>query len=215
MEAEHCDRALAWLDLRRDAVFNKIPIARRRYYLEHALAAGENAAANLPHRDLERLYAENDISIKLATHGGVFFSARLRAQLEYSKAQRRRQVTLYLPSLDSLRASCAQMGYTMSEREIIHIHLAHEFFHFLEYHHHQPVPATLDKVCHFAFGPWRSYATVMATSEIAAHRFCQRLNGLPFYPSWFDWLWLIDNGKCTAQQRDAMLASARKELQQI
>ncbi|QCT19389.1 hypothetical protein FEM41_06830 [Jejubacter calystegiae] len=214
MEQEQINQSLAWLDLRGDAVFNKIPPARRRYYLDSALAAGERAASTLQTRDIRSLYAENGIEIKLEQGEGLFFSVRFRAQFEYSEAKSIRRVTLYQPSLESLRTSCERAGQPVTLEQIIDIHLAHEFFHFLEHHQNQPVGATLEKVCHFALGPWRSYSTVAATSEIAAHRFCQRVNGLACYPSWYDWLWLIDTGKQTQQERDSLLASAWAELQQ-
>lgn len=215
MAGEELTRVLAWLELRNDVVFNKIPPSRYRYYLDSALAAGEDAATPLPGKNIRQLYADNAIEIVLNEGDGLFFSVQFRAQFEYSEKKSLRRVTLYQPSLENLHTSCARAGLAMSLDKIIDIHLAHEFFHFLEYSRQQPVGATLEKVCNFSLGPFRSYSTVSATSEIAAHRFCQLLNDLEHYPTWYDFLWLVDSGKQTQQQQDALFAMSRQELKQI
>ncbi|AYN26016.1 hypothetical protein M976_03276 [Buttiauxella ferragutiae ATCC 51602] len=209
------NRVLAWLDLRNDAVFNKIPPAKYRYYLDNALAAGEQAASEFHGKNIRDLYAENGIDIQLKQGDGLFFTVQFRAQFEYSEVKSIRRVTLYQPSLESLQRSCEQSGLQLPLSKIIDIHLAHEFFHFLEHHRHQPVGATLEKVCHVSLGPFRSYSTVCATSEIAAHRFCQVLNGLEHYPTYYDFLWLVHSGKQTEREKDELFAHSWQELSQM
>ncbi|MGZ0753001.1 hypothetical protein [Kluyvera sichuanensis] len=209
MERDELNRMLAWLDLRNDAVFNKIPPDRYRYYLDNALAAGAAAAQEFAGQSIRTLYQQHDIDIQFDRGDGLFFTVQFRAQFEFSEKKAIRRVTLYQPSLESLQASSG-----LPLEKIIDIHLAHEFFHFLEYSRKQPVGETLEKVCNVALGPLRRYSTVAATSEIAAHHFCQLLNDLPFYPTYYDFQWLVESGKQTRQQRDALFAVSLQEIQQ-
>ncbi len=215
MDRDEVNRMLAWLDLRNDAVFNKIPPDRYRYYLDGALAAGEAAVTPFLGQDIRQLYAENQIDIVIKPGDGLFFTVQFRAQFEFSEQKSIRRVTLYQPSLESLQTSCARAGLDMPLDKIINIHLAHEFFHFLEYYRRQPVGTTLEQVCNVSFGPIRRYSTVAATSEIAAHRFCQRLNGLEYYPTYYDFLWLVHSGKQTQQEQNDLFALSQLELGRI
>ncbi len=212
MERNEFNHMLAWLDLRNDLVFNKIPPAKYRYYLDSALAFGEQAAARLNGQDIRQLCAQHQIAIEIKKDDGLFFTVQFRAQFEYSEKLSRRKITLYQPSLESLLAGCASVGLVMSLDTIIDIHLAHEFFHFLEYQQ-RPVSASLEKVCNVAIGPFRRYSTVGATSEIAAHRFCQRFHQLDYYPSYYDFLWLAHSGKQTQWENERCFAEAWQEMQ--
>ena len=215
MERDEMNRMLAWLDLRSDVVFNKIPADRYRYYLESALAAGEHEAIPLLGQNIRQLCNDNQIEICLEQGDGLFFSVQFRAKFEYSQKKSIRRVTLYEPSLKSLQISCARAGLDFSLNKIIDIHLAHEFFHFLEYSRQQPVGSQLEKICNFSLGPIRSYSTVSATSEIAAHRFCQLLNDLEHYPTYYDFLWLEHSGKHTKPQNDRLFAESLQALRKI
>ncbi|ASG64378.1 hypothetical protein CEW81_23660 [Kluyvera genomosp. 3] len=134
MERDELNRTLAWLDLRNDAVFNKIPPDRYRYYLDNALAAGAAAAQEFAGQSIRELYQQHDIDIQFDQGDGLFFTVQFRAQFEFSEKKATRRVTLYQPSLESLQASSG-----LPLEKIIDIHLAHEFFHFLEYSRKQPV----------------------------------------------------------------------------
>jgi len=215
MTNDRMDRTLAWLELRNDAVFGKIPADKYRYYLDGALAAGERAAARYTGQNMRQLCDANDIEIRSEPGEGLFFSVQFRAQFEYSKEKSLRRITLYQASLQSLQQGCESAGYAMTLEEITDIHLAHEFFHFLEYSHDQPVSAQLEKVCNIAFGPFKRYSSVAATSEIAAHRFCQQLIGLDTFPTWFDYLWLEQCGKLTRAQREEIVAAAQAEMEAL
>lgn len=210
MERDELNQALAWLDLRNDLVFNKIPAQKYRYYLENALKAGEAAAAQFAGRSIRELYQQHNIEIRQENGDGLFFTVQFRAQFEFSEKKNIRRVTLYQPSLESLQVSC---GLPLDT--IIDIHLAHEFFHFLEYSRKRPVSETLDKICNVSIGPFRTYSTVASTSEIAAHRFCQLLNGLEYYPTYYDFLWLVSCGKQTQQEHDNLFNTSLEEVWQI
>lgn len=213
--ADEMTRVLAWLDLRNDAVFNKIPPAKYRYYLDNALSAGERAADEFQDCYIRDLYQQHDIDIQLKQGNGIFFTVQFRAQFEFSEKKDIRRVILYQESLENLQASIVQAGVDVSLDTIMDIHLAHEFFHFLEYSRYQPVSATLEKVCNLSFGSFRHYSTVATTSEIAAHRFCQQLIKLPHYPTYYDFIWLVNSGKQTEQEKQELFALAREELEQM
>jgi hypothetical protein len=210
MGRDELNRVLAWLDLRNDAVFNKIPAEKYGYYLNNALAAGAEAAQEFAGQSVRDLYQQHHIDIQYEKGDGLFFTVQFRAQFEFSEQKNIRRVTLYQPSLESLQRSSG-----LALDKIIDIHLAHEFFHFLEYSRRKPVGESLDKVCNVAIGPLRRYSTVAATSEIAAHRFCQLLNELDYYPTYYDFLWLVESGRQTAQERNELFTTSLRELQRV
>ena len=89
------------------------------------------------------------------------------------------------------------------------IHLAHEFFHILEYLENSSVVKEMEPVQTFSFFGLRRFSQVQRCGEIAAHVFAKELLKLPVLPNLYDYLYLIGTGKMTPLAFDDM-ADIRK-----
>ena len=119
------DEFLAYLELKQDMLFHKIPVEDIWNYLEKSLEIGKSFVSQLKSKDIFELYAESDIRIKEEKHDGVFYKVQMRAQFE-SDRKGNNLVYLYEKSIAQL-AEANKLGL----KEMKRIILAHEYFHYL------------------------------------------------------------------------------------
>lgn len=83
---------------------------------------------------------------------------------------------------------------------LVDIHLAHEFFHYVEYRAGQFTNDMLEPVEVFRLGRRLvKRSSVVQCSEIAAHAFCKEMMGLPFLPNVLDYAFLIQTGSLSEE----------------
>lgn len=179
------DEFLAYLELKQDLLFHKIPAEDIWNYLEKSLAIGKNFASELNSKDIFELYAESDIKIKEEKHDGVFYKMQMRAQFE-SDRKGNNLVYLYEKSIAQL-AEANKLGL----KEMKRIILAHEYFHYLEeksesHVYDQFAPIESAKILGFS-----QKAHIRRTSEIAANAFAKHLLNLKHLPSFYDYQYLL------------------------
>ncbi|WP_068785969.1 hypothetical protein [Paenibacillus phocaensis] len=195
------DGVLALAELERDPVFHKIDPGNYAYYLSRSLAMGREAAERLHGQDIRVLLEQAGIQFHLAASAGTgTFKVALRAQLDWGGKVP--QITVYRESLRQLQAAAETvdgLGPVSFDR-IVDIHLAHEYYHFLEYRSGRFTNELLDPVEALRIGPFRRQATILQTSEIAAHAFCKELLGLPLLPSLLDHVYLMQTGAIKKEQ---------------
>lgn len=187
------DEVLALAELERDPVFHKIEPGMYGYYLSGSLGMGREAAGRLRGQHIRALLEEAGVRFRLAESAGAgAFKVALRAQLDWSGKVP--EITVYRESMHQLHMAAAAadgaLGPVTFER-IVDIHLAHEYYHLLEYRSGRFTNELLDPVECLRIGPFRRKATVLQTSEIAAHAFCKELLGLPYLPSLLDNIYLM------------------------
>lgn len=195
------DEILALAELERDPVFRKLDASRYSYYLGHSLTAGRQAAQPLQGQDIRMLLKEAGIEFRVADAAGAGpMKVALRAQLDWSRKVP--HITVYRESLRQLQDAAKTNGALgpVDFERIVDIHLAHEYYHWLEYRSGQFTNELLEPVECFKIGPFRRKATVLQTSEIAAHTFCKELLGLPYLPSLLDHMYLIQTGEIKIEQ---------------
>ncbi|MGZ7444499.1 hypothetical protein [Paenibacillus sp. TH7-28] len=195
------DEVLALAELERDPVFHKIEPRKYGYYLSRSLAAGREAAERLRGQDIRVLLEQAGVQFKLAESAGTgAFKVALRAQLDWSGKVP--QITVYRESLRQLQAAAEAGGVLgpVTFERIADIHLAHEYYHLLEYRSGRFTNELLDPVESLRIGPFRRKATILQTSEIAAHAFCKELLGLPYLPSLLDHIYLVQTGEIQMEQ---------------
>ena len=95
------DEFLAYLELKQDMLFHKIPVEDIWNYLEKSLEIGKSFVSQLKSKDIFELYAESDIRIKEEKHDGVFYKVQMRAQFE-SDRKGNNLVYLYEKSIAQL-----------------------------------------------------------------------------------------------------------------
>ena len=187
------DEFLAYLELKQDMLFHKIPADDIWNYLEKSLEIGKSFVSKLKSKDIFELYAESDIRIKEEKHDGVFYKVQMRAQFE-SDRKGNNLVYLYEKSIAQL-AEANKLGLTEMKRII----LAHEYFHYLEeksesHVYDQFAPIESAKILGFS-----QKAHIRRTSEIAANAFAKHLLNLKHLPSFYDYQYLLTKNQLSMQ----------------
>lgn len=198
------DRVLALCELKNDLLFHKIPREELSTYVDSSLAAGRDAAAAFAGLDIEELYREHGICISYAGSGKQSYGVILRGQVTMSA--RECAVEVYRESIEELSRHSTWEGRSLTYDEALHVHLAHEFFHFWEYKSGGAVSERLPGVETFSFLGLRRTARINRCSEVAAHAFAKELLGLPCLPNLYDYLYLIDTGKMERAAFDRLIS---------
>ncbi|MDO3408447.1 hypothetical protein QWJ34_01565 [Saccharibacillus sp. CPCC 101409] len=194
--AELSDEALGGLALEEDPLFGRIPPSAYAYYVACSLEFGREAARPLRGRSPRELLEEEGIEIRFEAQSGQMFGSALRAQIDWTG--RTPFVTVYRDSMDRLAEAAAALGASArglrTPDDLAAVHLAHEYYHWLEYRAGDFTADRLEKVEALRLGPIRRRAAVRQSGEIAAHAFAKELLGLPFLPNVLDYLYLLQSG---------------------
>ena len=203
------DRVLALCELSNDLFYHKISAEKLPYYIDSSLTAGQSAADEFQNRDIEQLYREYAIAIQYYEKSSERFGVTFRGQSVMS--EKGCSVELYRASIQELsRHSRYQNEKMLSYETALQVHLAHEFFHILEYKRGGFVSEQLEPVQTLKLPFFTKTAHINRCSEIAAHAFAKQMLGLPVLPNFYDYLYLIDTGKISQSNFDAMLEKNRK-----
>lgn len=196
------DTVLGMFELSNDLLYGKIPEHRYRYYVEESLRLGREAAERVKGMgDIFQLYEDAGIRIIYQESSGENYGVSFRAQSEYGQ-DGSASVLMYRQSIADL-AKHSQID----EGKALEVHLAHEYFHYLEYHSGEVRDdRTMEYYCHGfvsdyleqvqllpIFGRKRS-AGILRCSEIAAHAFAKELTGLAVLPNYYDYSYLMAKG---------------------
>ena len=198
------DNALALCELSNDLVYAKIPKDKLWYYISHSLEAGRDLAKEYQGNDIMTLYRENHIQINYLDKSTEKFGVMLRGNAVLS--QKGCSVELYRESISLLAAhSRVEGGALLDYDTALWIHLAHEFYHYLEFKNGTTISMQLEPVKTINTKLFVRKAHVKRCEEIAAHAFAKELLKLPVLPNYYDYLYLIDCGKMTQIQFESML----------
>lgn len=205
------DRVLALCELSNDMLFHKIPQAQLPQYVDESLAVGKEAAQALAGRDILDLYRESGIAIQEKPSGKGQFGVILRGQATLSKEGC--QVEVYQESIQALADHSGGAGEPpLSFEEAFRVHLAHEYFHFLEYQRGKTVAEELPDVVTLTFLGFQRKAKINRCSEVAAHAFAQTLLGLPHLPNLYDYRYLLDTGAMTQEAFEGLIGKMEAAL---
>lgn len=199
------DRVLAMCELSNDLLFHKIPEDKVSLYVDIPLKAGKTAAEELKGQDIEALYKQYDIEIIRHNEKGKTFGVVLRGQATMSKQGC--SVEVYEKSIKEL-AFEEDLDFDTARN----IHLAHEFFHFLEYKKGKTVSEEMPPVETLKVLGFSRKALINRCSEIAAHSFAKNFLDLEFLPNYYDYCYLIKTKKLTEVQWEETLNQMKKLL---
>ncbi len=197
-------RFLAYLELRQDFLFDKIPNDKIGYYLDKSLTIGQEKARSVFSRDIKALLKEAHITIENNEGSGEFFKVKLRAQFEFDP-KGNNKIILYHESIKSFAKDCG-----LDFQTAIDLHLVHEYFHYLESIETKRVPESLDPVVNFKIFKFKRYAYINRCSEIAAHAFVKEFLNLDTLPNHYDFEYLIKNKKMTPSDLKSLEADYQK-----
>ena len=187
------DRIFALCELSNDLLFHKIPRERLMYYVDNSLAEGYQAAAEYSGVDLEELYRIKKIKVEYQKDGKSAFGLAYRGQITLAKDGC--SLVVFRSSIQALAENSRDGLYPPLDYEQARkIHLAHEFFHYLEFEKQRFVPEMLDPITTFQVFGLKRRARINRCSEVAAHAFAKSFLGLSVMPNYYDYLYLINTG---------------------
>lgn len=221
------DNVLAMCELENDLLYRRIPEEKYRYYTEESLLAGRQAARRMKQQlgavDMRQIYRESGIEILYEENGKSHYGISFRAQSEYG-LDGSAKVFIYRNSI-ALLAKKSQSAlpeslesYPVDMDMALQMHLAHEYFHYLEYHSSEMkdkaimemydlgyVSDHLESVALVSLFGRKRTGSIQRCSEIAAHAFAKELLDLPVLPNYYDYVYLIHEKKMSAEDFCAML----------
>lgn len=185
---------LGKLELMKSPIFNKIAPDLYNCYINRPLDIGTEVAEKYLEisPNIEYLLKVNNIRLEKRlkkTMGGL---VSLRGEVNFSK-EKESVITVYESSLNSIPEECnliIEEKYHLTLEKSLEVHLAHEFFHYLEFHNNSTVSSQLPKVTINKFFKWRRTAEVIQSSEIAAHAFAKKFCGLNVLPNYYDFIYI-------------------------
>jgi hypothetical protein len=196
-------RELADAELRRNPLYSKFPEDRKEWYIKQSLMLGTEAAdRQLEHcTDILKLVKENGIKLVRRSECSAGKQSALRSEIEYREDEC--TITVYMDSIRSLYANChefAPPGIALQADEIFEMHVAHEFYHYLEFISGKTTSQRLPKIEIAWLGKFRRHIELEETCEIAAQAFAKRFCGLKVLPTYYDVLLIKTHGMKVCNQ---------------
>lgn len=176
------DRFLAYLELRKDTFFHKIPTEKIRYYIDGALAYGKQLAVTVDFVDSSELCDRLGVTVIKEITGKT---ETVRGTLELVK--NKKTIRMYQ---QSLRQVARDHNITLAQIE--EAVLLHELFHLLE-EQTRSTTEQLERIETMQFLGFKRTAAVRQTREIAAHAFVKERMQLPFLPNYWDYSWDVED----------------------
>lgn len=176
------DRFLAYLELRKDTFFHKIPTEKIRYYIDGALAYGKQLAVTADFVDPSELCDRLGVMVIKEITGKT---ETVRGTLELAK--NKKTIRMYQ---QLLRQIAHDHNITLAQLE--EAVLLHELFHLLE-EQTRSTTEQLERVETMQFLGFKRTAAVRQTREIAAHAFVKERMQLPFLPNYWDYSWDVED----------------------
>lgn len=186
------DEVLGLLELKEDMIFNKIPKNKIKYYINEAINIGKIEAKKYSEENLEALLKRNEVDIIIKE---TCPSKRLDLRGEIIFDKKEKKIIIYKDSMEQLYNYLIEAGVNVTKQMVYNIHLAHEFYHFLEYKNSRNTNELLDNIETISFGPIKVKSTILKTREIAAHSFCKEVLRLKFNPKLMDYIFLIKSNR--------------------
>lgn len=176
------DRFLAYLELRKDTFFHKIPTEKICYYIDGALAYGKQLAVTADFVDSSELCDRLGVMVIKEITGKT---ETVRGTLELAK--NKKTIRMYQ---QPLRQIARDHNITLAQLE--EAVLLHELFHLLE-EQTRSTTEQLERVETMQFLGFKRTAAVRQTREIAAHAFVKERMQLPFLPNYWDYSWEVED----------------------
>jgi hypothetical protein len=205
------DEVLALCELSNDLLYYKIPKDKLLYYISESLAIGKKSANQWKGQSIRKLCEEKNIQIHYIRESKKTYGVSFRAQVEMDKKQT--TIFIYEGSIRELaKNSGLHQEKPLSYDAALDIHLAHEFFHYLEYISDKFVSEQLEQIVTIRLPFITKKAYINRCSEIAAHAFTKELLGLEHLPNLYDYYYLINSGQMKQVDFEQMIKKKEELL---
>lgn len=177
------DFEMSYCELSEDLLFAYIPEKNRADYIERSIELARKESTLYRKNKIADLYGNNDIEVRFHEESSSGF---LHAQMYCD--QKIRRADIYLNVLQDIQAAMRDVGYGFSMQELTDLHLAHEFYHFLEFQNDRRTYELLEPLEYRSFGFWKRKAAIRRTSEISAHIFAKNICNFCVHPKILDYI---------------------------
>ncbi|MBP1040284.1 hypothetical protein I6N95_04580 [Vagococcus sp. BWB3-3] len=176
-------------ELQKSPVYLKMNKAEKIFYIEESLKIGKIEGQKYlnQNKDIYQLLSENQIIYEKKDSKQPNDDFILRGEIHFRK--KGCKITVYDESIQSIYVHHQQVlpkHLVLSNSQALEIHLAHEFFHFLEFSSGATVSEKLGKMRIPLFFNFYREVDVTACSEIAAHAFAKQFCQLEVLPNYYD-----------------------------
>lgn len=190
-------RELANAELRRNPLYARFSDEGKEWYIEQSLKLGTETAEQQLERDdnILRLLEEDGVELIRKSGSDVNSPSALRSEIEF-KANGSK-ILIYMDSVRSISENSrkhAPHDLKLQEKGAFEMHVAHEYFHYLEFASGKTTSQRLPRMEIAWLGKLKRRIEVRETCEIAAQAFAMRFCGLSVLPTYYDLL-LIETRK--------------------
>lgn len=177
------DQQLAFLQLKKDLLYHKIPEAQVPYYVNEALRIGVETADIYQSFSLAELCQQLAVTVN---HDDSPSKNTVRGEITIDTKQQKAKVTIHQSVLMPISQ---QTG--LPYEKLADATLAHELYHLLDTQEAQTTNQRLSPITIFKLGKFKRQATILQTQEIAAHAFAKKMAQLSILPNAIDFplLW--------------------------
>lgn len=177
------DFMMSYCELSEDIIFRYIPMQKRIWYVEQSMKMGIETAKAFQGKSIEDILSQNHVEVFISKECGQGY---IHSQIQFDKQVKR--IDLYEDVLKEIQTAMLEGKYEITMEELLSLHLAHEFYHFLEYTQGCMTYERLEVLKYRVFGCIPRSSTVHRTSEISAHIFAKIVCGFPMHPKILDYI---------------------------
>lgn len=177
------DCAWSLMELWEDPLSGYLKPEQYAAYVLPAMADGKQAAAGMTIERIKENLKEWGVQAVLVKEGNPI---QVHAQTLWNHGVLK--VELFETVMTQIGRLLETAGIAMTEQEITDLHLAHEYYHCVEYLQDRMISRRLEPVFYRTMGVIRRKGYVSRTREIAAHMFAREVCAFPFHPKCLDLL---------------------------
>lgn len=202
---QYDDKVFSYIELNNDPMSSYIEKEKVADYLSFSMDYGKKRADTYNISMIMDELKKNNVPINMKSCTGF---NQIRSQIYYSKKEQ--YIDVFKDSLLGLQCLLDGSDFFMSLKELNILHIAHEFYHYLEYSSGIFVNDMCKSVNYKFLGVFPQKATIMRTREIAAHMFAKNLCGLTFHPMALDFYVLMQENNASREWCFQQLEAAKE-----
>lgn len=185
--------------LQQDPIYPRIPAADVEQCICQGIQAGLDAAAQW---DLTRMYQtieEQQVRLCVEQSEGPCGIHAEYCPVQHNSSAKG-EIRLYEQTLQKICSEAERCKIPLHMQQIRDLHIAHEFYHYLEDTNQVDVHKTERSVSFLICRLFKQTRQIKSLHEIAAHTFAQQLCQTTYHPLQLDWLLLRhqDEGQANA-----------------